>query len=65
MLLDRAFEPFASGRPDGTGLGLSIVRSTVERHGGRVQLESEVGRGTRVTVWIPRRQPRANERSAP
>ena len=37
----------------GAGLGLSIVKSLVELHGGSMALESEPGRGTRVTVWFP------------
>jgi len=38
---------------DGTGLGLSIVRAIAEAHGGHVQLESEVGKGTTFRVWLP------------
>jgi signal transduction histidine kinase/FixJ family two-component response regulator len=38
----------------GTGLGMFIAGQTVERHGGRIQVESEPGRGSRVTVWLPR-----------
>jgi PAS domain S-box-containing protein len=50
----RAFEPFFTTRPAaGIGLGLPIVRGIVERHGGRVELETEPGKGTRVTVTLP------------
>jgi signal transduction histidine kinase len=37
----------------GTGLGLAISRALVEQHGGRIALESEVGRGTEITVTLP------------
>lgn len=50
----RCFEPFftTKGRA-GTGLGLSIVFGIIERHGGRVDLHSEEGRGTAFTFWLP------------
>lgn len=41
----------------GSGLGLSIVRAVVRAHGGRVELESEVGRGSRFTLWLPSTEP--------
>jgi two-component system heavy metal sensor histidine kinase CusS len=43
-----------SSRRGGVGLGLAIVRTIVELHGGAVQLDSEVGRGTCVTLSFPR-----------
>jgi signal transduction histidine kinase len=53
----RVFERFESRSHGsghrGAGLGLSIVKSLVELHGGTVSLESEPGRGTRVTVRLP------------
>jgi signal transduction histidine kinase len=53
----RVFERFESrtqgSKHRGAGLGLSIVKSLVELHGGVMALESELGRGTRVTVRFP------------
>lgn len=51
----RAFEMFFTTKPRGlgTGLGLALVRKVVEQAGGYVQLESEIGKGTRVTLVLP------------
>jgi signal transduction histidine kinase len=62
--LGRVFERFesrtAGSRHRGAGLGLSIVKSLVELHGGDMSLESEAGRGTRVTVRLPERREAEN-----
>lgn len=54
--LDRIFEPFYTkkvmGR-SGTGLGMAVVWGTVKDHQGYIEVESEVGRGTRITVYLP------------
>lgn len=42
-----------SRRQGGAGLGLTLVRATVEAHGGRVAVESEPGKGSVFTVWLP------------
>jgi len=52
--LARVFEPLFSTKSFGTGLGLPTVKQIVEQHGGEIVMESEVGRGTRVHVRLPR-----------
>ena len=49
----RMFDLFFTTKPRGTGLGMGIVRAAVERHGGTLAIESEVGRGTRVVLQLP------------
>ncbi len=49
----RIFEPFYSTRKGGTGLGMSISHRIIRDHGGRINVESDLGRGTTITVLLP------------
>ena len=53
-LLAQIFEPLFSTKNFGVGLGLPTVRHIVEQHGGDIEVETEVGRGTSFILWIPR-----------
>jgi two-component system NtrC family sensor kinase len=52
-LMQKIFDPFFTTKEKGTGLGLSVVYGIVERHGGRVSVESDPGKGTRFTIQLP------------
>ena len=52
-ITDRIFNPFFTTKPQGSGLGLAIVRKIVDAHDGRIDVTSEVGRGTTFTVFLP------------
>jgi len=54
--LDGILKPFFSTKPDGTGLGLPLVARVVAAHGGRMAVESEVGRGTVFHLQLPLEQ---------
>lgn len=53
-VLERIFDPYFSTKELGTGLGLPIAKKIVEDHGGSIQVESEVGKGTSITLSLPR-----------
>ena len=63
--INRIFDPFFTTKKQGTGLGLMIVQRIVRAHGGRIELESQVGRGTSFRIWLPLHERRLRLLEAP
>jgi signal transduction histidine kinase len=61
----RAFEPFYEGDGESAGLGLAMVYGASRNHGGIAEIESSLGRGTTVTVYLPEADTAAPARDAP
>jgi signal transduction histidine kinase len=51
--LENIFNPFFTTKPEGVGLGLPIVSKIVDEHQGRIEVESDLGRGTRFRITLP------------
>ena len=62
----RIFEPFFTTKPVGlgTGLGLALAHDIISKHHGRLEVHSELGQGSRFTVWLPVNNPHWEQRSA-
>ena len=65
--LKHCFEPFYRGNRvgqldiPGNGLGLALVQRIVDLHNGRIEIESEVDKGSTITIWLPRKSREKNE----
>ena len=53
-VLGGIFEPYSTTKPTGTGLGLMIVQRILRDHGGHIEIDTEPGKGTAVTLVLPR-----------
>src|SRR5262249_60206225 len=65
-VMEHIFDPFFTTKPSGqgTGLGLSISRQFVEAHAGHLSVESQLGRGTTVRLWLPAASDRVHPASS-
>lgn len=53
--LKRIFSPFYTTKRDGTGLGLSVSQSILSQTGGEIRVESELGKGSRFSIYLPKK----------
>ena len=60
--MQKIFDPFFTTKPigQGTGLGLSLSYGIIQKHHGRIEVQSEVGKGTAFRVWLPVKQPQGD-----
>jgi len=63
--LGAIYEPYHTTKSEGTGLGMMIVQRIMRDHGGEIQINSEPGKGTKLTLRFPREDVRMNLLEAP
>ncbi|MHB2155084.1 hybrid sensor histidine kinase/response regulator [Calditrichota bacterium GD2] len=51
--LDKIFDPYFTTKQRGSGLGLATTYAIIKKHGGHIKVDSELGRGTTFTIWLP------------
>ncbi len=54
--VEHIFEPKFTTKSGGTGLGLAIVKRIIESHGGKIEVESQTGKGTKFSIFIPKKE---------
>jgi two-component system sensor histidine kinase HydH len=52
---DQIFNPYFTTKNSGTGLGMAIVHKIIEAHNGKVTVSSEEGKGTVITIYLPKK----------
>ncbi len=52
-IIERLFEPFFTTRPTGNGLGLATTGEIIREHGGAIEVQSTIGLGSRIEIWLP------------
>jgi signal transduction histidine kinase/CheY-like chemotaxis protein len=55
-IMDKIFDPYFSTKPDGNGLGLAICHFVIKKHDGWIAVQSEIGKGTTFSIYLPAAQ---------